>query len=169
MNGLNDKLAHEFEDHEYAHVYIQSHVLDRLAMQVHALRNQRGLSQTELAALSGIGQGKISKIETGDFESLNLKTLFKLAEALDVAPTVKFERFTDAIDDVTELQVSSLNLPTRTDDLHARKRVKHLFSNPMLDTTLMNAHISAGFAQVSSAALAPINHLELDDRFGLAA
>lgn len=169
MNGLNDKLANEFEDHEYAHVYIQSHVLDRLAMQVHTLRNQRGLSQTELAALSGIGQGKISKIETGDFESLNLKTLFKLAEALDVAPVVRFERFIDAIDDVTELQVGNLNLPARTDDLHARKRVKHLFSNPMLDTVFMNAHISTGFAQVASAALSPINQIELDDTFGMAA
>jgi transcriptional regulator with XRE-family HTH domain len=143
MKKLNDELAVAFEDHEYAHVYIQSHVLDRLAMQVYALRNQRGLNQTELAELSGIGQGKISKIETGDFESLNLKTLFKLAEALDVAPVVKFDRFTNAIDDVTELQVGHLNVAKRTDDLHARNRLRQMIRNPMAEAGLMDEHFIA--------------------------
>lgn len=154
MKKLNDELAHEFEDHEYAHVYIQSHVLDRLAMQVRAVRNQRGLNQTQLAELSGIGQGKISKIETGDFESLNLKTLFKLAEALDVAPVVKFDQFTNAIDDVTELQISSLNVPKRTDDLHARKQVKQMAANPMVDAFFISEQLSCQMPTVSND---PIN------------
>jgi transcriptional regulator with XRE-family HTH domain len=150
MKKLNDELARDFEDHEHAHVYIQSHVLDRLAMQVYALRNQRGLNQTELAELSGIGQGKISKIETGDFESLNLKTLFKLAEALDVAPVVKFESFTSAIDDVTNLKIASLNVPKRTDDLHARKRLRQMMNNPMVEASCMNAQLNDKLVTISN-------------------
>jgi transcriptional regulator with XRE-family HTH domain len=162
MKKLSDELARDFEDHEYAHVYIQSHVLDRLAMQVYALRNLRGLNQTELAELSGIGQGKISKIETGDFESLNLKTLFKLAEALDVAPVVKFESFTSAIDDVTELKIASLNVPKRTDDLHARRRLRQMMNNPMLETALMNAQFNGKLTTISNdpqntVVLGPVN------------
>jgi len=53
-----------------------------LAMQVVELREQRGLTQTELAARSGVDQADISRIERGSAFP-NEKTLIRIAEALD--------------------------------------------------------------------------------------
>lgn len=53
-----------------------------LAMQVVELREQRGLTQTELAARSGVDQADISRIERGSAFP-NEKTLLRIAEALD--------------------------------------------------------------------------------------
>ncbi len=53
-----------------------------LAMQVVDLREQRGLTQVELAARSGVDQADISRIERGSAFP-NEKTLIRIAEALD--------------------------------------------------------------------------------------
>lgn len=47
-------------------------------------RAQKGLTQNELARISGVKQGTISKIERGDQAATTF--LVKLARALDVAP-----------------------------------------------------------------------------------
>ncbi len=53
-----------------------------LAMQVVELREQRGLTQVELAARSGVDQADISRIEGGSAFP-NEKTLIRIAEALN--------------------------------------------------------------------------------------
>src|SRR6516164_2669006 len=53
-----------------------------LAMQLVELRERRGLTQTELAARSGVDQADISRIERGSAFP-NEKTLIRIAEALD--------------------------------------------------------------------------------------
>ena len=47
------------------------------------LRLKRGLTQQELAAKTGIGQGVISGIESGATQNPRFDTVVKLAEALD--------------------------------------------------------------------------------------
>ena len=54
----------------------------RLAMEVRALREARGLSQRELAELVGTTQSAVARLEGGNV-SPSLPTLDKLAEALD--------------------------------------------------------------------------------------
>jgi ribosome-binding protein aMBF1 (putative translation factor) len=53
-----------------------------IAMQVVALREGAGLTQTELAERTGIDQGDISRIERGA-TSPTTRTLQRIAEALD--------------------------------------------------------------------------------------
>jgi DNA-binding XRE family transcriptional regulator len=53
-----------------------------LAIQIVALREKHGLTQAQLARLSGIDQGDISRIERGS-ATPNEKTLIRLADALD--------------------------------------------------------------------------------------
>lgn len=48
------------------------------------LREAAGLKQSDLAEMSGVSQGHISKLEIGD-ESPTLKTLQKLADALGIS------------------------------------------------------------------------------------
>jgi ribosome-binding protein aMBF1 (putative translation factor) len=53
-----------------------------LAVQVVELREQRGLTQVQLAERSGVDQADISRIERGSAFP-NEKTLLRLADALD--------------------------------------------------------------------------------------
>ncbi|MFZ0789018.1 MAG: helix-turn-helix transcriptional regulator [Chromatiaceae bacterium] len=56
-----------------------------IAYNVKALRVSSGMSQTRLAALTGLSQTWISRLEAGD-ENPTLETLERLANAFGVAP-----------------------------------------------------------------------------------
>lgn len=117
MSDINKRLREEFKDKEYAHGYMESFCVDRIASQIHTLRKQRNLSQEELSQISGIAQERISKLESGDFNSITMKTLNKLSRAFDVNVSIKFESFSKAISDVIGLNESVLKVPDRDKDL----------------------------------------------------
>ena len=55
----------------------------RLGTDLITLRERRGLTQMQLAELSGVPQGQISRIEQAVGVNPTQKTLLKLAQALD--------------------------------------------------------------------------------------
>ena len=59
--------------------YLNDHILKSLS----AARRDKGFSQRELSARSGVPQGHISKIENGDVD-LRVSSLIALARALDL-------------------------------------------------------------------------------------
>jgi ribosome-binding protein aMBF1 (putative translation factor) len=61
----------------------------RLAMEIHALREKRGLSQRELAERLGTTQSAIARLEAGNV-SPSLATLDRVADALGVELVVRF-------------------------------------------------------------------------------
>ncbi|MBU1664876.1 MAG: helix-turn-helix domain-containing protein [Gammaproteobacteria bacterium] len=113
MSELAERLASEFADKDYAHAYMESHAVSRLAAQVHALRKQRRWSQQQLSERAGIAQERISKIESADFSSLTLATLHKLARAFDVDVRVAFESFSQGVLDVVNLTPKALEVAPR--------------------------------------------------------
>lgn len=52
-------------------------------MKIKLARVKLGLTQKELAKKVGISHVTLSKIEKGNYENLTLRTMLKLAEALD--------------------------------------------------------------------------------------
>lgn len=58
-------------------------VLERLAMRLKALRDERGLTQVALAKKAGVSGGYIARLETHRHDP-KLSTLVKLARALGV-------------------------------------------------------------------------------------
>lgn len=117
MSELANKLISEFSDREYAHAYMEAHVVSRIAAQVHSIRKQRGWSQNELAEKAGMAQERVSKIESADFESVTLKTLNKFAEAFDVHLHVAFVPFSKGIVDVANITLKGLEVEPRKVDL----------------------------------------------------
>lgn len=117
MKEFFNQLKEEFSDKEYAHSYMESHVVSRLAAQIHALRKQRGWSQEDLAAQTGIAQERISKIESANFNSLTMTTLQKFSKAFDVNLHIAFEPFSCGILDVANLSGDQLKVKDREDDL----------------------------------------------------
>ena len=56
---------------------------ERMGQRISQLRIERGLTQTDLADRSGLGQGHIARIEQGKY-GMTLDTLQAIAEALDM-------------------------------------------------------------------------------------
>lgn len=117
MKELLKRLTAEFQDEEYAHAYMESHAVSRIAAQIYALRKQRGWTQRQLSEKSGVAQERISKIESADFSSLTMSTLQKFSRAFDVDMTVSFRAFSQGIMDVVNLNAEALKVEDRTADL----------------------------------------------------
>lgn len=117
MKKFFKQLAQDFSDKEYAHNYMESHAVSRLAAQIHALRKQRGWSQEELSKKSGLAQEQISKIESAGFNSLTMKTLQKLSRAFDVHLHIAFEPFSKGIIDIGNLRTEQLEVASRVTNL----------------------------------------------------
>jgi transcriptional regulator with XRE-family HTH domain len=71
---------------------------DEIAMQIRALREERGyLTQATFAEHAGMQQSAVSRIENADYQGWTMKTLFKVANALDARLRVSFERAEDVV------------------------------------------------------------------------
>lgn len=57
-----------------------------IALRLREVREVKGWSQAELARRSGVNQGIISRLESGETQSVNFPNLEKLARALEVDP-----------------------------------------------------------------------------------
>jgi HTH-type transcriptional regulator / antitoxin HipB len=55
-----------------------------------ALREKRGLTQTQLARRLGVSQAMVAKLESGRSRNITLETLIKTALALGVEPRIEF-------------------------------------------------------------------------------
>ncbi len=62
-----------------------------ISIRLEELRRARGLSQAELARVSGVPQSTISRIEAGKTNSIELGNLERLANALGVNAAVLIE------------------------------------------------------------------------------
>jgi len=129
MKTFFNRLKSNFSDKDYAHNYMESHSVSRLAAQIYALRNQRGWSQEQLSALSGIAQERISKIESADFDSLTMKTLQKFSRAFDVNLHIAFDSFSHGILDVANLNREKLEIKSREQDLSTSFTNQTVFVN----------------------------------------
>ncbi len=68
-------------DRRFAKDLEEARVQVRLAVMIAHLREDKGLSQRDLARITGLKQPQIARIESGDYLP-TLETLWKLADAL---------------------------------------------------------------------------------------
>lgn len=97
----------ELRDKSYRHAFVRSQVAIGLPLQCRALRESRVWTQPQLAEAAGMSQPRISEIERPGERKLNLETLFRLAEAFDVALQVRFVPFRDFVDYVDDVRLGS--------------------------------------------------------------
>jgi transcriptional regulator with XRE-family HTH domain len=116
MEDMKDTLAAEFEDREARKHYAVDFLNTQIALQIKALRQQRGWSQTDLATRAGKHQSQISAMEGIDFRSWKISTLMQLAEAFDLALTVKFESFGQFLEDSLHVDRETLERPSFDQD-----------------------------------------------------
>ncbi len=90
VRTFQSRLREDIKDLEFKKHYQEERQALKLAMKIAELRDQRGLSQQELAKLMGTSQQAISRIESGAYEGFTLKTLEKIAEATGMRVKIEF-------------------------------------------------------------------------------
>ena len=90
VRTFQSRLREDIKDPEFKKHYQEERQALKLAMKIAELRDQKGLSQQELAKLMGTSQQAISRIESGAYEGFTLKTLEKIAEATGMRVKIEF-------------------------------------------------------------------------------
>jgi transcriptional regulator with XRE-family HTH domain len=106
----------KFADKEYRHAYAESFLDTFIATQIRVLREQRELTQAELAELVGMKQSRISTVEDAAYSGWTLSTLKRLARAFDVPLSVSFGTFGRLLLDVRGFRRDHLERPEFADD-----------------------------------------------------
>jgi transcriptional regulator with XRE-family HTH domain len=122
MSELIDKLRGEFQDKEYRHAYTDECLNTMIATQIKVLREQREMTQEQLAEETGMRQPRIPLLEDAGYSNWTINTLRRFAKAFDVALSVRFETFSRVISDFENLSRESLQRVAFADDTQFQYR-----------------------------------------------
>ena len=84
METFKDFLAEELKDREFTRAFLEECRRLRIAHEIKHERRRRKLTQRQLAQLAGVTQQMISRIENADAPRISLRTLMRVAAALDM-------------------------------------------------------------------------------------
>lgn len=116
MLEYQDTLKEELQDEDYRYAYAEDFLNTLIATQIKVLREQRKLTQQELAKLTGTKQAGISRLENVNYSAWKTETLRKLARALGVRLRITFETFGTLLDDGARFSPGNLQRPEFADD-----------------------------------------------------
>ena len=86
---FDDYLQERMKSPEFARGFREARERSEIALQIAKLRELLGLTQTELAARVGTSQQTISRLENPDYRGHSLRTLRRIADALDARVEVR--------------------------------------------------------------------------------
>ena len=90
VRTFQSRLREDIKDPEFKAHYEEEKQALMLAIKIAELRENKGLSQQQLAKLMGTSQQAISRIESGKYEGFTLKTLEKIAGATGMKVKIEF-------------------------------------------------------------------------------
>ncbi len=105
-----------FRSREYRQAFVKSHLSTQIAAEIKANRERRNLSQEQLGELVGMKQSEILRLEDVNYESWSLSSLQRLAEAMDLVLSVRFESYSEFLDDFLAFGEDSLAKPSFEED-----------------------------------------------------
>ena len=83
VRRFRDRLKEDLKDPEFRKAFEEEEIYASLAIQIAKIREEGNLTQKELAKRLHTTQQTVSRLEDVDNRSYSLKTLVKLADALD--------------------------------------------------------------------------------------
>ena len=116
MSELLNEMRKSFQDAEYRDSYAESFMNSQVAAQIKVLREDRDMTQQQLAEQIGTKQAGISRLENVNYSSWKVETLRKLARALHVRLRITFEEFGTLPSDMDAFNRNGLTRRTFEDD-----------------------------------------------------
>jgi len=143
MSEFRANLKREFEDKDYRDAYAEDYLNTFIAVQIKVLREQRGMTQSDLAEKIGTKQAGVSRLENVNYDSWKTQTLKKIARALDVRLRISFETFGTLIKEAENFCPESLKRPNFASDptFLAKENQMPALSAPVLDTNVFIRNI----------------------------
>lgn len=97
MNSRISSLWSKLRSKAYRDAFSQTQLATGVAAQIQTMREDRGLTQAELADACGMTQSRISLIEDPSYDRMSISTLKRVASAFDVALVVRFVPFSELL------------------------------------------------------------------------
>ncbi len=91
----SEKFIGQITEKEDRDEFVADQVRLLIALSVRALREQRGMSQTEFGNLIGKPQSVVSRLEDPDYGRASVQTLLEIAAALDIPVSITFPQWED--------------------------------------------------------------------------
>lgn len=115
QSDLKD-LIEAFQDKDFRESFAEDFLNTHIASQIRAIREERNLTQEDLAELVGTKQAGISRIENVNYSAWNIKTLKKIAFALDSRLHVSIETFGSLLEEGSSFSRNALKRPSFGED-----------------------------------------------------
>lgn len=112
---FTEELDASLRQEDARYVYADTATNAFVSAQIKALREERGLSQEDVAQMIGTKQSGVSRLERADYSAWKIETLRKVARAFGVRLRIRFEEFGTLIDEVGGFDKKSL-APRRFED-----------------------------------------------------
>lgn len=94
---FNQMIAEKLKNRIYRHKFFSGRLIDEIAMSIRDLREQRKMTQEELAKTTGMNQSAISRMEQASYGKWGIPTLLRVAEGLDARLEVRLRPMEEVI------------------------------------------------------------------------
>jgi transcriptional regulator with XRE-family HTH domain len=115
LQSKEDLLA-SLQSKAFREAFVSSRVSNTLALQIRAMRQERGWSQAYLAERLGTSQNAVWRLESPQYGKHSLTTLKRLAAIFDVGLAVWFLSFGKLVDWVLNLSTEDILVPCFSED-----------------------------------------------------
>jgi transcriptional regulator with XRE-family HTH domain len=112
LGSIDLNIDEKFKDADYKAAFLEARLVDEVAHNLRLIREQQNMRQSELAERSGTKQAAISRIERSEQANWNIKTLFRLALALDYRLKIVFQPMEEALREFWPALESKATKPT---------------------------------------------------------
>jgi transcriptional regulator with XRE-family HTH domain len=133
IDGRKKKLIERLKDKVYRDSFVVSHITNGVASQIKTIRENRVWTQKELGEQADMKQERISVLEDPNNSNVSIKTLRRIASALDVALMVKFVPFSDLVRWDINLSQDTLNVVSFGEDAFFKEETKAELSSSFID------------------------------------
>ena len=164
---MDQTWLNEAQSKEYRHGWVRAQIEIDLPLQIRALRKQRGLTQPQLAELTGMKQSRFSILERPGAASFTLETLRRLAEGFDVALIVRFAPFSELLRLSERFNPDAFNVPSFEEELESSAFVeaetgKEIKSHPLVEA---NDRSGTHFSKAEPLSMSKSKHGETPMQF----
>jgi transcriptional regulator with XRE-family HTH domain len=156
VSDLRETLRNEFQNEEYRYAYAQSFLNTKLAAQIKTIREQRLMTQSDVAEKMGTKQSGFSRFEDVNHSTWKTDTLWKIARALGVRLNISFETFSSLVDEKNRFSRDNLARPAFNEDTGfiQRKPVASVAAEADVGATIISEIVDTGDVSFGAAIIA---------------